>query len=399
MNLSMLFLIAWLSPFVYGVTTLLGELSRRRNYEKFKTPKRDVDRIIFQIPTLGNYQTVNRAFASVRDAKLAVALECWAIIEETDENKTKYEADRVVVVPKEFTCDALYKARALEYARRLRLSLIDKGELSSKYLLLQADDDSTPSQDFLRECMQVDADLIVGTITPRVKGFWNTVLDYERSVACATTCNLWTNIGIPIWAHGEALCLSSRVDRSIEYSFPTNVEDIYLMHKLAATKIISSEDMVYTHKVALTKKYTLYNSRKPVVITPPLTFGDAVKQRRRWEWGHIRVVKAGLLPLGSRLRLIFQWSMGMCVYVIATLGVPLRLLGLISYGADVALVTNSTLVLWFAVRGYSVGIVKGFKHALAAMLTSYLTVTLNFLVHVIGLLQGDPKTFEVIAKA
>src|SRR6266851_8654537 len=117
MILSMLFLIAWLSPFVYGVTTLLGELSRRRNYDKFKTPQRDVDKIIFQIPTLGNYQTVNRAFASVRDAKLAVALECWAIIEETDENKTKYEADRVVVVPKEFTCDALYKARALEYAR------------------------------------------------------------------------------------------------------------------------------------------------------------------------------------------------------------------------------------------------------------------------------------------
>ncbi len=179
--------------------------------------------MIFQIPTLGNYKTVNRTIEAVRGYDLPMKIEFWVIVEEEDKNKQDYECDRVLVVPKEFTCNALYKARALEYARRFRLSLIESGGLPSKYLLLQADDDSTPSKEFLNECLHVEADLIVGTITPRVNGFWNTILDYERSVACATTCNLWTNIGIPIWAHGEALCLSARVDRSIEYSFRSHL--------------------------------------------------------------------------------------------------------------------------------------------------------------------------------
>ncbi len=89
----------------------------------------------------------------------------------------------------------------------------------------------------------------------------------------------------------------------------------------------------------------------------------------------------------------------MGVYMIATVGIALHVLGFVSYGPNLTPLTDSTLILWFGVRGYSVGRVKGPKHAIAAMISSYLTVTLNFLVHIIGLVQGDPKKFEVIAKA
>jgi hypothetical protein len=40
----------------------------------------------------------------------------------------------------------------------------------------------------------------------------------------------------------------------------------------------------------------------------------------------------------------------------------------------------------------------GWKHGIAGALASYLTVTLNFFIHLIGLFKGDPRNFEVIRK-
>lgn len=397
--LDELVLAAWLTPFLYGATTVFGELARRRNFQRYSESRRDIEKIIFQIPTIGNYETTNQTFETVRSYNLPIPVECWVIVEDWDKNVEKYKADRVVIVPSQFSCDALYKARALEYARRYRHSLVEDGKLPAKYLLLQGDDDSTPSREFVEECISVDADVIVGTITPRAKGLWNTLLDYERCVACTTACNLWTNLGIPVWAHGEGLCLTAQVDQNIDYSFPTKPRNGRTARKIVASKIISSEDLVYAHKAALAGKYRLYNSSKPIFITPPLSFSDAITQRRRWEWGHLRIVRYGLLPLRNRLRVGFYESAGMFVYAGATIGLLLRILGVIAYPDSLALLTYTTLVLWFGIRGYSVGRVKGVKHAIAAMAASYVTVTLNFLVHLIGLIKGDPKKFEVIAKA
>jgi hypothetical protein len=40
----------------------------------------------------------------------------------------------------------------------------------------------------------------------------------------------------------------------------------------------------------------------------------------------------------------------------------------------------------------------GWKHALAGTAASYITVALNFITHLIGLLKGNPRKFEVIRK-
>ncbi len=345
--LNEIILIAWLTPFLYGAATVFGEIARRRNNKKFKERPRDIDRIIFQIPTVGNFETTNKTFETVRSYNFSIPVECWVIVEEWDKQVGKYNADRVVVVPSQFTCDALYKARALEYARRHRKSLVEEGKIPSKYLLLQGDDDSTPSREFVEECTKIDADVIIGTITPRTRGLWNTLLDYERCIACTTACNLWTNLGIPVWAHGEGLCLTAAVDQEIDYSFPTKPKNPRTANKTVASKIISSEDLVYTHKAALAGKYRLYNSSKSIFITPPLSFTDAVTQRRRWEWGHLRIVRYGLLPLRNRIRVGFYESVGMVVYAVATVGLALRLTGIIGYESSIALLTYTTLVLWF----------------------------------------------------
>jgi hypothetical protein len=40
----------------------------------------------------------------------------------------------------------------------------------------------------------------------------------------------------------------------------------------------------------------------------------------------------------------------------------------------------------------------GWKHAIAGTAASYITVTMNFIINLIGLAKGDPKKFEVIRK-
>jgi hypothetical protein len=379
----------WLSPIYYSILAVAGKIANHvRRRKLFKN--RRVDKIIFQIPTIGNYETVNEIIKTVKSYNLPVEIESWVIIEEDDENRGKYIADRVIVVPKDFECEDLYKARALEYARRLRKRMVDEKILSGEYLLLQCDDDALPSESYIRECLHTDAHISIASIRPRPKGILGTVLDYERCVACTLFCDFFTNIGKPVWGHGEGMCIDSSVDLNVSY----DVSDV----GKGSVKLISSEDLFYLHKAVLRGYTKIYNSENPTYITPPLTVMDAVKQRRRWIWGHIRIIRHKLLPLRNRVRIALVWLLGLATYFFSTLGIPLHYTGIIHIPDELLPLTWFTLLLWFLLRGYSISKVMGLKHGLIGMCLSYVTVTLNFLYHVIGIVKGDPKKFEVIKK-
>jgi hypothetical protein len=390
--LETVILVAWLSPFFFASLVVFGRAynKKRRTLLAKESSERKIEKVIFQVPTIGNVQTVNKILETVKGYSLPVPVETWVVVEEWDVHKSEYKCDKLVVVPSSFECEDLYKSRALEYARRLRKKLVEEGSLTPNYLLLQGDDDSLPSKDFIEECLQVKADIVIGTITPKVKGAWNTILDYERCVACGVVCNFFTNVGKPVWAHGEGTCVSSAVDQNVSY----DISDISPNTK---TKLLSSEDLFYLHKASV-KGFTAFNSEKRVFIIPPLTFNDAVKQRRRWLWGHIRILKEKLLPLPNRLRLAFFEFFGLGLFTLSTLGVPLHYLGLITMPETLLPFTWSSLLLWFGIRGYAIGKNMGLKHAITGVLTSYATVTLNFIVNAIGLIKGDPKKFDVIEK-
>jgi hypothetical protein len=385
--LDALILAAWVSPIYYFSSLVGGEIARRIRRRRLGRRGR-VEKIIFQIPTVGNAETTNRAFRVVKSYGLPV--ETWVVIEEGDD-PSRYEADRVVVVPRDFQCEDLYKARALEYARRLRKEMVERGELSPNYVLLQGDDDSIPSKEFVEECLSIDADIVIGTITPRPVTALGTLIDYERSVACGTQCNLFTNISNPIWGHGEAMCISSRVDLSVSY----DVSDI----GRRGQKLISSEDMFYLHKAVHKGFKRIYNSAAKVYITPPLSLRDAFKQRRRWTWGNLRIVLNGLLPLSSRLRILAAWILGLYTYSISTLGIFLHHFGIVKFPGHLYPLLWATLIMWLLARGVSIGRAMGWKHGVLGTMASYITVTLNFILHAAALLKGDPKKFEVIKKA
>ena len=382
----------WLSPFLYITVLLLGKLfnyKKRRTSGK-KSTKKNIEKIIFQIPTIGNHQMVNGIFNTVKNYELPVKVETWVVIEEWDTHKDDYVADRVVVVPSSFECEDLYKSRALEYARRLRQKLVADGSLSPNYMLFQGDDDAIPSEEFIKEGLTVDADIMIGTISPKSKGVLSTIVDYERCVACGMFCNFFTNIEEPIWAHGEGTCMTSAVDQTISY-------DLSEFSPNPKTKLISSEDLFYFHKASL-KGFKVFNSEKKIFILPPLTFHDAIVQRRRWMWGQLRILRYKLLPLGSRLRIAIIGYSGLWLYTLSTLGVPLRYMGLVNIPDVILPFTWSTLFIWFGIRAYTIGTNMGWKHAILGVLTSYITVTLNFILQIIGFAKGDPKKFEVIRK-
>jgi hypothetical protein len=390
--LDYLISIIWLSPFFYVTLLLLGKAynMKKRKHVRKGSVRKNIEKIIFQIPTIGNVQMVNKTLQTVKGYGLPVDVETWVIIEEWDTHKEEYVADKVVVVPASFECDDLYKSRALEYARRLRQKMVADGTLSLNYMLFQGDDDALPSKDFMEEGLTVDADIAIGTIAPTMKGVLTTLIDYERCVACGMFCNFFTNIEEPIWAHGEGTCMISKVDQSISYDLSDYSPDPKI-------KLISSEDLFYFQKASL-RGFSTFNSEKKIYIIPPLTFNDAVVQRRRWMWGQLRILRYKLLPLKNRLRIgVFGYS-GLWLYALSTLGVPLKYLGIINIPNVVLPFTYATLILWFAIRGYTIGKIMGWKHAVAGILASYVTVTLNFALQVIGFIKGDPKKFEVIRK-
>jgi len=382
----------WLSPFLYVSVLLLGKIynRKRRKSVRHESAKENIEKIIYQIPTIGNVKLVNRILETVKNYALPVKVETWVVIEEWDTHKDEYVADKVVVVPASFECEDLYKSRALEYARRLRQKMVADGSLALDYMLFQGDDDSLPSKEFMKEGLTVDADIIIGTISPRAKGVLNTLLDYERCVACGMFCNFFTNIEAPIWAHGEGIAMVNNVDQSVSY-------DLSELSPGVKIKLISSEDLFYFHKASL-KGFTVFNSEKRVFILPPLTFKDAIVQRRRWLWGQLRILRFKLLPLRNRLRLGLIGYSGLWLYALSTLGLPLRYLGLVHIPEVILPFTWISLLLWFGIRGYAIGKNMGWKHAIAGILGSYVTVTLNFAVQIIGLIKGDPKKFEVIRK-
>jgi hypothetical protein len=324
----------------------------------------------------------NTIIESIRSYKLPVPVETWILIDENNyRSDMKFNCDRLIIVPNDFKTSCMFKSRSLEYARRLRIS-----EDHGNYIVVQSDDDSTPSKEFIIEALEVEADVIIGTITPRPIG--HLIVDYERPIACSMTCLFWTNIEIPIWGHGEGMVISSKADRLVSYEPPPG------------KVLISSEDLFYLHRTVYTshRELKIYASDKKVYITPPLSIKDAIRQRRRWIWGHINLLRNKMLPMKSLILVTFAEFTGLSVYLIATILGILAPLGFVKIKDIWQVLAYISLGLWFSFRGYSIGRVMGIKHGIRGGLLSFVTVTLNFIYHVIGLIKGDPRRFEVIKK-
>src|SRR4030067_3509992 len=146
--LDYLISIIWLSPLLYVSVLALGIIynAKRRRHVRTESAAKSIEKIIYQIPTIGNVQSVNNILKTVKNYDLPVKLETWVVIEEWDKHKDEYVCDKVVVVPYSFECEDLYKDRAVEYARRRRQKMVADGSLNPDYMLFLGDDDPPPQE-------------------------------------------------------------------------------------------------------------------------------------------------------------------------------------------------------------------------------------------------------------
>lgn len=236
------------------------------------TLKNDPKRFVIQICTSGKApKSVNSIVETIKSYSLGFPYETWVVNEAYDRNE--YLVDRVITVPASFATPkgAGAKARALEYARQVRISEGIEDE-TTKILFL--DDDSFPEREYVEYAFHTPFDIAHGFIrTDRSYGvnILTSVADNFRVTDCMATCPTFASNGRPKLIHGEGLVARGNVEREVTWDWGG-----------AASW---GEDLMFGTKASHKFRYGFIPFN--VHITSPFTVRDLYKQRRRWFWGSI----------------------------------------------------------------------------------------------------------------
>jgi Glycosyl transferase family group 2 len=379
-----LFLIAWFAPVAVALMIALGALVAHRTRTKQKRRRLQATIMIVQITTIGNEETVNEIVRTIRSYGLDFIKRIWVVTEPW--SKAKYVGiDERIVVPEGFDCRAKYKARALEYSRRLRAARgLDREDVKIVFV----DDDSLPTKRYLQKAFEADADVTEGITAPR-RGYGRLLshMDDLRTMNCLFACSIFQGMGHPIHVHGEGLCVRGSTEAIVTWDFP----------------IFASEDLVFGHTARL-RGMTWGFIWEYIQITSPYTWRDFLIQRQRWLWGNIHAIRH-VLPLRTTWPVILKYAQGTFTFVVSTLGIFFALTGRLHAVKHLAPWLYGSLALWLVTFAFcgaiNAGQSKGIRklgNILAAPLLAWVTSAVAIGVLVVALFRGDPGRFEVIEK-
>ena len=381
---SVVILVAWFTPVLCVAMIVAGALRARRTTTRMLIPVPGL--LIIQITTVGNEGTVNEIIRRIRGYELAIPHEIWVVTEPWA--RANYQgADELIVVPEDFHCKASYKARALEYSRRLRA----QRRLNDFFVkVLFVDDDGVPTKSYIEKVSIADFDICEGMPAPRT-GYGRLLshMDDLRTINCLYMCSVFQGIGHPIHVHGEGLCVRGTAEALVTWDY----------------QMFASEDLVFGH-MAVLKDRTWGFIWDYVEITSPFTWHDFLTQRRRWLWGNIHAVRH-VLPLRSSLLLIGLYAYGIFTFVASTLGIVLALTGALRLPAHMTPWLVTSMGLWLSMFALSGAINSGgggskgirrVAHVIVAVLLAFVTSAVAVVVQVVALFQGNPRRFDVIHK-
>ena len=386
--------VVWLVPLAELAMLILGQLYYkfrfRRAPGKFKL-------LIFQITTTGREQDrVNEIIASVRSYGLPMQHEIWVITEPGPENSYP-EADRVLIVPGEFTPRSERKGRALDYSRHIRAV---EGFDQPWVKVLYNDDDVLPTKGYVLTAFDADYDICEGITAPRTEyGNWPpshviaSHADDVRTRTCLIYCSVFQGIlHSPLYVHGEGLTVTGETERVVTWNRPGIAED--LTFGQVAAKIGLRWGWFHEH----------------VEITSPWTLREFLVQRRRWLWGNIDAITShDGLPLSKALIVAASYALNTAVMIFSVVGVAMKEAGALPVGSTVYDVAKLAMITWLAVFfivGWigAGGSVDGrnedsrLLNALMAVVFSPLSCLVITVALFVPLLQGNPRTFAVIRK-
>ena len=144
-----------------------------------------------------------------------------------------------------------------------------------------------------------------------------------------------------------------------------------------------------------------------VELTSPWGLKDFFTQRKRWTWGNIHAIsRREVLPLSRALPLTAKYALDASIVVLSLTGLALRFTGYLPPGSMIYDVSKLAVLSWllmFFYCGWAAAESKptlDFRllHATAAAILSPISSMLAFIVLVIAVFQGNPRTFEVIRK-
>lgn len=389
--------VVWLVPLGELGLMLLGGVHYRLRFRR--AGRGHFRLLLIQITTTGNEAVrVNEIIAQIRSYHLRMPLQIWVVTEPWGAVTTKagyLGADRVMVVPETFTARSERKARALEFSRQIRGILgLDTADVK----ILFNDDDVTPTESYIKTAFAANYDVCEGITVPRVHystgplaHFFASHVDDTRTRGCLTYCSVFQGIiGKPLWVHGEGLTATGEAERKVTWDWP----------------VFASEDLTFGQNAAkMGLRWGWFHDY--VELTSPWGLKDFFTQRKRWTWGNIHAIsRRDVLPLSRAIPLTAKYALDASIVVLSLAGLGLRFAGYLPSGSPVYDVSKLAVLSWLLMFFYCGWVAAEHKptsdsrllHATIAALLSPVSSMLAFIVLVIAVFQGNPRTFEVIRK-
>ncbi len=387
---------AWMMPLIELGLLIIGQARFRWGFRRAQPGT--FRHLIIQITTAGREQDrVNEIIKQVRSYGLSMPYQVWVVTEPGHPNHYPH-ADRVLVVPGDFSARSQKKARALEYSRRVR-----KAERLSRpdVKIIFNDDDVTLTKGYIERAFVADYDICEGVVTPRthyavwpLSHFIASHADDIRTHACLVYCSVFQGIvGRPLHVHGEGMVVTGEAEDMVTWDWP----------------VIASEDLVFGQRAAAGGlKWGWFHEYAEV--TSPWSLRDFLIQRRRWLWGDIHAIgHRNVMPLGAAVMVSVKYLAGVTALLCSAAGLYLRLTGRIPATAGVLNYGKLSLLAWagmFFASGW-IGASSGdggragdsrLLSGVLAVLASPASLLLTLAGIVVPLVQGNPRSFAVIAK-
>lgn len=386
----------WMVPIIELALLAVGHIFYRY---RFRVARPGTFRLlIIQVTTTGREQDrVNEVIHQIRGYRLRMPHEIW-VVTEPGQDDCYPEADRVLRVPAKFSAKSERKARALEYSRRARISL---GLAVRDVKILFNDDDVAPTKGYIETAFTADYDVCEGITAPRAQyavrplgHFLASHADDMRTHACLVYCSVFQGIiGRPLHVHGEGLTVTGEAESIVTWDWPA----------------FASEDLVFGQKAARAGLQWGW-FHEYAELTSPWTVRDYITQRRRWLWGDIHgILHREVMSWPSAFMILGKYVFGLTTLLFSAVGLYMRLGGQLPGASPIYDVAKLSTVAWLAVFfscgwiGASSGVSfrnndSRLLNAVTAVIMAPVSIMLTLAGIFVPLVQGNPRTFQVISK-
>jgi beta-1,4-mannosyltransferase len=359
--------------------------------EKFGTPA-----ILFQITTKGKIPIVQSTIDRINAVCKEIGYEKYELWVVTDAQE-QFQNCRTIVVPPEFSCNALYKGRALQYAVEVRKK---EGKNTKDLSIFHLDDESLITKQTLCSILTylegdnpkpISEGLIIYPMQEKEAIKFSNLMDTLRPFCCFECLEFMTT-GKPAYIHGSNLLVRSDIEEKIGWqNGKTLAEDT--LFAIQAKKVIGTQAFGWHGGV--------------VEEQSPLNFPDLMKQRKRWFCGLLQNLKhLSRMEKASQATRAILWTSGFIAGIASILAWIGPYFGLAEQNIPVefkVLFTFTSIMWLFA---YQIGVYMNGKYLSLKKRAQFHFMTLLFSIP-IGLTEcavplisvlSKPKSFEVIKK-